>query len=304
MGYIGRFRSRSAAGFEVLAVLAISAVVLLPLLLGAAPASLSAQDLPGAFRRPGPDPDFLFQRPRMSIGVRGGVFLHGAGSDLFDFTEERFTIDRCDFLTVDLCAFRGLSFGIEGGLWLGSRTEVTLGLDGSRVTLSSEYRDFLEVVESDGTEEELPIRQTTQLREGPALSLGVRWYVFDRGERLGQFVWLPRSWNAFVSGGAGVTGYELTLGGDFVKEFVDGVGCEMTEEGCRISTERFTSGGHTFFPFLGAGFELTISDHTAFTVEGRYLWGSDELGRDFERDFIEPLDLSGARLTAGFSYRN
>ena len=290
MGHIGRFRSRSAAGFEALAILAISAVVLLPVLLGAAPASLSAQDLPGAFRRPGPDPDFLFQRPRISIGLRGGVFFHGAGSDLFDFTEERFTIDRCDFLTVDPCAFRGLSFGIEGELWLGSRTEITLGLDGSRVTLSSEYRDF---VEDDGSADGLPIRQTTRLREGPALSLGARWYVLDRGERLGQFVWLPRSWNAFVSGGAGVTGYELELRGDFVDEVDSG-----------ISAEQFTSGGHTFFPFLGAGFEFTISDHTAFTVEGRYLWGSDELGRDFERNFIEPLDLSGARLTAGFYYHN
>ena len=290
MGHIGRFRSRSAAGFEALAVVLTSAVVLLPVLLGAAPASLSAQDLPGAFRRPGPDPDFLFQRPRISIGVRGGVFFHGAGSDLFDFTEERFTIDRCGFLTVDPCAFRGLSFGIEGGLWLGSRTEVTLGLDGSRVTLSSEYRNF---VEDDGSADGLPIQQTTRLREGPALSFGGRWYVLDRGERLGQFVWLPRSWNAFVSGGAGVTGYELELRGDFVDEVDNG-----------ISTERFTSGGHTFFPFLGAGLELAISDHTAFTIEGRYLWGSDRLGRDFDRDFVEPLDLSGARLTAGFYYRN
>ncbi len=290
MGHISRFRSRSSTGFEALSVVATSAVILLPILLGAAPTSLTAQDLPGAFPRPGLDPDFLFQRPRVSIGIRGGMFLHGAGSDLFDFTEENFTIDRCDFLTVDRCAFRGPSFGIEGGLWLGSRTEVTFGLDGSRVKLSSEYRDL---VEDDGSADGLPIQQTTQLTEGPTLSLGTRWYVLDRGEQLSQFVWLPRSWNAFVSGGAGFTGYELKLSGDFVDE-VDNA----------ISTEQFTSSGHTFFPFLGFGIEITISDHAAFTVEGRYLWGSDELGRDFNRDFIEPLDLSGARLTAGFYYRN
>ena len=290
MGLISRFRSRSAAGFEALAVAATSAIVLPLVILGAAPASLSAQDLPGAFPRPGLDPDFLFQQPRISIGIRGGVFLHGAGSDLFDFTEERFTIDRCDFLTVDRCAFRGLSFGIEGGLWLGSRTELTFGLDGSRVKLSSEYRDL---VEDDGSADGLPIQQTTQLTEGPTLSLGARWYVLDRGEQLSQFVWLPRSWNAFVSGGAGVTGYELKLSGDFVDE-VDNA----------ISAEQFTSSGHTLFPFLGVGLEIIISDHAAFTVEGRYLWGSAELGQDFNRDFIEPLDLSGARLTAGFYYRN
>ena len=254
------------------------------------PVSLCAQDLPRAFGLPDPNPDFLFQQPRFSIGVRGGLFFHGASSDLFDFTEERFTIDRCDFLSVDTCAFRGVSFGAEGGVWLGPRAELTLGLDGSGVTLDSQYRDF---VEEDGTAEGQPIRQSTQLTEKPALSIGVRWYLADRGEQLGQFVWLPRSWNAFVAGGAGVTGYELTLWGDFVNE-VDSL----------ISPEKFTSSGHAFFPFLGAGFEYAFSNHAALVVEGRYLWGRDNLGRDFDQDFVEPLDLSGARLTLGLSYRN
>lgn len=254
------------------------------------PLSVFAQDLPGSFGRPTTDPDFLFEPPRFSIGVRGGLFFHGAGSDLFDFTEERFTIDRCTHLAVDTCAFRGISFGVEGGLWLGPRTELTLGLDGSRVTLDSEYRDL---VEDDGSAEGRPIRQTTRLGEGPVLSVGARWYIADRGEQLGQFVWVPRSWNAFLSGGGGVTGYELTLWGDFVDE-----------ADSSISTERFTSSGHAFFPYLGAGVEYGVSDHTALTVEGRYLWGRDDLGADFDRDFVEPLDLSGARLTLGLSYRN
>ena len=284
-----------------LAAVAVSASLLAPVLLGATPASILAQDLPSSFGRPDSNPDFLFQPPRFSLGVRGGLFFHGAGSDLFDFAEERFTIDRCDFLSVDPCAFRGVSIGVEGGIWLGSRAEAMIGLDGSRVTLGSEYRNL---VEDDGSEDGLPINQSTQLREGPALSVGARWYFFDRGERLGEFVWVPRSWNAFVSGGVGVAGYELTLAGDFVEEFVGQVPCEMTVEGCRISSEEFTSSGHTFFPFLGAGVELTISDHTALMLEGRYLWGSDTLGPDFESDFVEPLDLSGARLTAGFYIRN
>ncbi len=148
-------------------------------------------------------------------------------------------------------------------------------------------------MEDDGSTEGLPIRQTTRLTQGPALSLGARWYAFDRGERLGQFVWVPRAWNAFVGGGFGVTGYELRLWGDFVDEVDD-----------LISTERFTSSGHTFFPFLGAGVEVSVSDQTALTLEARYLWGSDQLSRDFGSDFLEPLDLSGARVTIGFFYRN
>jgi hypothetical protein len=253
------------------------------------PLSLCAQDLPESFGQPNPDPDFLFEPPRFSIGGRGGLFFHGAGSDLFDFTEEQFTIDRCIHLAVDTCAFRGISFGVEGGVWLGPRMELTLGLDGSRVTLDSEYR---ERVEDDGSAEGHPIRQTTRLGEGPVLSVGARWYVADRGEQLGQFVWVPRSWNAFLSGGGGVTGYELALWGDF--DDVDAL----------ISTERFTSSGHAFFPFLGAGVEYGVSDRTALTIEARYLWARDDLGVDFDRDFVEPLDLSGARLTLGLFYRN
>lgn len=251
---------------------------------------LEAQDLPVSFGRADPDPDFLFERPRFSVGVRGGVFLHAAGSDLFDFTEERFTIDRCHVLSVDPCAYRGVSFGAEGAVWIGNRVEITLGVDGSRVTLTSEYRDF---VEDDGSPEGVPIRQSTRLTEAPAVSVGARWYAFDRGERLGQFVWLPRSWNAFAGGGIGVTGYEVKLWGDFVDEVDD-----------LISTEQFVSSGHSFFPFLSAGLELSISDQTALVLEGRYLWASDGLGRDFGSDFVEPLDLSGVRLTAGFYYRN
>ena len=267
---------------------------------GAVPTALAAQDLPASFGRPDSDPDFLFEPPRFSIGVRGGVFAHGAGSDLFDFVEERFTVDRCDFLTVDTCAFRSLSLGVEAGLWLGSRVELLAGLDGSQVTLHSEYRDFVE----EGESGELAIRQTTKLSEWPTLSLGARWYVEDRGERLGRFVWVPRSWNAFLSGGLGITGYDLRLQGDFVAELVDGLPCETTEVGCLIYTERFDSSGTAFSPFLGVGVEIGISDHAAVMLEGRYLWGSDDLGRDFDTDFVEPLDLSGARLTVGLYYRN
>ncbi len=294
MERIYRSISRSAGGIPALSKVARSALLLLlPLFfafLVTPPAPLLAQDLPASFGRPDRDPDFLFKRPAVSIGVRGGAFFHGAGSDIFDFAEERFTIERCNFLSVDPCSFRGISFGIEGGVWLGSRAELTLGIDGSRVTLDSEYRDF---VEDDGSAEGLPVRQTTQFTRAPTVSLGARWYLHDRGEQLGQFVWLPRKWNFFLSGGGGISNYEFALEGDFIDE-VDN----------SISTARFVSDGNVFSPFLGAGLELASSSHTALMIEGRYLWGDHELGPAFERDFVEPLDLSGARLTVGVYYRN
>ena len=279
--------------------------VLLPLFPGGGGAPLRGQELPAAFGPPDPDPDFLFRQPRFSIGLRGGLFFHGAGSDLFDFTEERFTVNRCDFLTVDPCAYRGPAIGVDASIWIGPRAEIAVGLDGSWVSIDSEYRDF---TEDDGSDAGLPIRQTTRLNQGPTLSGGVRYYFRDRGERVGQFVWVPRRWNAFAGAGIGFSGHELTLSGDFVQEYaydwdagVD-VPCLEHPEGCLITTEDFVSEGHSFSPFLGAGFEMRLSPHTALMLEGRYVWGSHNLGRDFASDFAEPLDLSGARLTMGIYY--
>mgnify|MGYP003394605702 CR=1 FL=1 len=249
-------------------------------LLFVAATPLQAQDLPRSFGQVDPDPDFLFRAPRVSIGVRGGMFFHRANSDLYDFAEENLTVDRSDF--------RGGSFGVEGGVFVGPRLEVTFSIDGSNVGLGAEYRDL---VEDDGSAEGVPIRQMTELREGPAVSLGARWYLLERGESLGEFVWLPRDWNAFLGGGAGITGYDLELSGDFVSEG-DGV----------ISTERFASSGSDFFPFVSGGVEVGLSRRTALVVEGRYRWASAHPSRDFA-DLAEPLDLSGHRLTARLFFR-
>lgn len=244
------------------------------------PATASGQSLPPSFGSFEEDPDFLFREPRGTIGVRGGMFFHRADSDLFTFTEETFTLDRSDY--------RGLSFGIELSYWLGDRWEIGAAVDGSRVTLDSEYRDL---VEDDGSEDGLPIRQRTRLTEGPVFSAGGRWYFLERGNRLGQFAWTPSPWNGFVGGGAAASSYVLELSGDFVDE-TDGV----------ISTNEFRSSGTAFLPFLSAGVERSLSDRSTFVVEGRYFWGDRELSRDFV-DFVDPLDLSGLRLTAGIFLR-
>ena len=39
------------------------------------------------------DPDFLFDRPRGSVGVRGGWLFERAGSDLFTFVQEQLTVE-------------------------------------------------------------------------------------------------------------------------------------------------------------------------------------------------------------------
>ncbi len=239
----------------------------------------------GSSPLPGPggsgDRGFLFERPSVSLGLRAGLFVHRAGSDLYDFTTEKLTVDRSDF--------RGTSLGLEGTAWLGERTELLFGLDGSRVSLRSEYRAFLE---DNGDS----IQQTTNITHGPAFSAGLRWYVLPRGDALGCFIWVPRRWNAFLGGGAAFSAYEVSLEGDFVDER------DLT-----ISTAQLQSDGGAFLPFLSAGFELAMTPRVAVVLEGRYHWGDTDLGQDFQDDrgrpTFQPLDLSGARLTAGFYYR-
>jgi hypothetical protein len=234
------------------------------------PARIHAPVLPA-----GEDPGFLFQRPRVGVTVRGGMFFHRAGSDLYEhYLEEHFTLDRTDL--------QGIAVGAEVAAWIGARTEVALGMDGSRVTLRSESRDY---VEDDGS----PILQSTRITHGPAVSLAVRRYLLDRGEALGRFIWIPGAWNAFLGGGAAVTGYRFEQWGDFVNE-------ELF-----IVTDRIESEGAAFSPFLLGGMEARLTTRTALVLEGRYEWGSDDLGTEF-RGF-EPMDLSGTRLTAGLSYR-
>lgn len=222
------------------------------------------------------DPDFLFQQPRLSVGLRGGMFLHRAGSEIHDFTTDQFTLERSDF--------QGLSLGVEGTLWLTSQLELALGLDGSRLTRRSVDREWVDF--DDGSD----IRQTTRLRHGPSVSFGVRWFVRDRGQRLSDFVWLPSEWNAFVGMGGGVMGYRLEQWGDFVDE---------AEE--IIFNDRFESEGAAFFPYVSGGLEIGLTPRTSVTVESRYHWGKGDLARDFSA--FEPVDLAGLRLTAGLSYR-
>ncbi len=222
------------------------------------------------------DPDFLFQRPRVSLGIRSGIFLHRGDSELHEFTTDRFTLSSSDFI--------GMALGVEGGIWLDSRLELTFGVDGSRLTRRSSDREWVDY--DDGSE----IRQTTRVRHGPSASFGLRWYVRDRGERLSTFAWVPSRWNVFVGGGGGITGYRFEQWGDFVDE-VDEI----------IFNDRFASEGSAFFPYLSGGAELRLTPRAAVVVEGRYQWGRDHLSSDFG-DF-DPLDLAGARLTAGLSYR-
>lgn len=229
------------------------------------------------------DPDFFFGRPSVSLILRGGAFLPRAEGQFFDFVTRELTLDRDDF--------RSPAGGLEVGIWVGERLEVAGSFDLAAATRRSEFRDWLEET-PDG--ELIPIEQSTRLRHGPTLMLGLKAYPLARGDRLGEFVWVPNRLAPYVYGGIGGTRWKLEQWGDWVVT-------TGPDEGA-IFTEEFETDGFSFVAGLGGGLDVTLRPRVALTLEGRYMWGDGQMRRDFI-EFIQPLDLSGLRVTAGLSFR-
>lgn len=218
---------------------------------------------------------FLFEEPDFIIGVRGGLGLASANSDVFDFSREELTLDRSDF--------HGFSASGDLGVRLGSRVDLvgTVGYIG-RVA-SSESRRF------EGTDD-LPILQRTEFRRVP-LTAGLRIYPLSTGRRVGSHAWIPSQWTPYVGAAAGGMWYRFRQTGEFVDE-----------ESLDIFPDEFASSGWTPMAEGFAGVEYSLTPRFAVVAEGRYSWANADLSRAFEG--FEPIDLSGLALTVGLSIRN
>ena len=219
------------------------------------------------------DPDFLFERPRGSVGVRGGWLFERARSDLFTFVNDQLTVEPNDF--------DAPTFAVDLGLTAGSRTEAVFGVEFGGATIRSEYRDFVD-------NDRLPIEQETRLRQAN-LSGSLKFALTPRGQEVGSLAWVPNTVTPYVGAGAGVLWYEFDQTGDFV-DFLD----------LSVFSETFRSTGWTPSAHLFAGVDVKIARRLFLTGEGRYLWSQAELGPDFSS--FEPIDLTGFKLTAGVNY--
>jgi opacity protein-like surface antigen len=226
--------------------------------------------------------DFNLGRPTVTLTLRGGGFAPRAQGQFFDFAFDNFTLERRDL--------RGLAFGADVGVWVGNHLEVMASLDMAGVTRRTEDRDYVEPT----PQGDLPILQSTRLRYGPAVTAGVRVFPLGRGERVSQFIWIPDRVSPFLSAGLGGTGWKVEQEGDFVDD--------TSEEEPFIFTDRFGSDGISFTSFVGGGLEMTLTPRVALILDTRYVFGEGWMDRDFG-DFVQPLDLSGLRLTAGLSFR-
>jgi opacity protein-like surface antigen len=217
---------------------------------------------------------FLFREPRGTVGVRGGRTFARADSDLFDFVAEQLTIEDGDFDASTL--------GVDVALRWKPRLDLVLGVEYSRASVQSEFRDYVD-------QNDMPITQETRLTQLP-LTASVKYYLTPRGRRVGNYAWVPKSVAPYLGGGAGLVRYEFEQVGDFV-DFVD-----LSIFTTAVSAEGWASTLHAF-----AGLDLTLTPRLFLGLEARYAWGEGELGQDFV-DF-EPIDLAGLRTTAGLHVR-
>ncbi len=215
-------------------------------------------------------PDFLFGRPDGWVGIRTGRLFARAGSDWYRFVTDQLTIDRQDFAATDLSA--------DVGATLSRRVDVVAGLGFTSSAIGSEYRRFVD-------NNRLPINQDTRLRT-VGLTGSVRMALWNRGREVGQLAFVPRRVVPFVGAGGGALWYRLEQTGDFV-DFVD----------FSVFDSTFESRGWTPTLHVLTGVDVRVARRVIVTVDGRYQWAAAALNSTWV-DF-DPIDLSGARVTAG-----
>lgn len=250
------------------------------LLLLASPAFADDQDPPANSTQstsPAPPPDFMLGRPRATIGVRGGLFVASAKSDIFDFITDQLLLEKSDFNTG--------SFGAEIAVSVTPRFDIVTAFDINGVNRPTEDRDEEELLPN-GTR--VPIQSVTELRQ-MNLTASAKFSLVPRGRSVSRLAWIPTTFVPYVGAGAGYGKYTLRQNGDFA-DFVDH----------HIFSDTFQSEGWApTFQVLG-GSDIRIARRLLLSLEGKYSWSHADLSQDFV-DF-EPIDLGGFRFGAGIHF--
>jgi opacity protein-like surface antigen len=218
---------------------------------------------------------FLFQAPRLQLGLRAGVNIARANSQIFDFTTNQLTLDRSDFN----------AFSIAGdiGIRVIDAADVVLGFGYSSTSKLSEFRDYVD-------QDDLPIEQRTTFTQLP-LTLSGRFYLTRRGREVGRFVWVPAQVAPYVGVGAGVVRYEFRQTGSFV-DFQD----------LSVFDDTFESDGWTPVALVMAGLDYSLGPRVVLNGDVRYHFASADMNRDFT-SFSDGIDLSGLQLSLGVHFR-
>ena len=233
---------------------------------------------------PSPEPDFLFGRPRMSIGLRGLWHRARAGSDFYDFVNKELFVPRSPDNDHDNPDHGHLNFdapgiGFDFGYGVNTRLDMRIGVDYAYSLNESELRDY---IGSDG----LPYTQRTHLSQTDVRA-ELAFALAPRGRAIGQYAWVPSRVVPYVGAGLSFVRHDLRLAG----EFVDEIGYYEDE----FTSKGWGTGAHLF-----GGVDVRMTRHASLNAEVRHVEASAGLGDAFEG--FDPLDLGGLRISAGVRF--
>jgi hypothetical protein len=220
---------------------------------------------------------FLFKRPVGSFSLRGGYALANAGSDVFSESTRQLTLDKRDF--------SAFTWGGDISIAASPRTDLVFDGGFSSTSKPSEFRDF-----TDNNDD--PIQQSTKYRRVP-LSIGLKYYLADRGRSVGQFAYIPTKVAPYVGVAGGAMWYRFEQEGDFI---------DFNTDNLEVFSATLESSGWAPMAQGTAGLDYTIGPWLALTGEGRYQWARARLDPQVFEGF-QKIDLSGFTGTVGFKVR-
>jgi hypothetical protein len=223
---------------------------------------------------------FLFQRPKLSIGVRGGYQVPRAGGDLFTQTLDEFIPRGAD--TLSSLSFDAPYLGGEISFRPWERWDLAFGIGWTRSRAVSEYRRWVDNLND-------PIEQETtfQLITG---TLGAKYYLQDRGRRVGQLAWVPNRMAPYVGAGVGVASYEFRQIGDFIDTST-----------LEVLNDYQETGGEGLLGYGAAGVDFIVARNAIITAEARYTLSN--AGVDGSYVGFGNMDLSGLQLMLGLGFQ-
>ena len=220
---------------------------------------------------------FLFNKPSGSFSLRGGWAYALAGSDIFDETTSQLTLSKNDFSS--------LTFGGDISWFASPKFDLVFDGEFARTSKGSEMRDWVD-------NNDQPIEQTTKYRRVP-LTVGMRYYLTDRGHSVSNFAYIPSKYATYVGAGAGAMYYRFAQDGDFV---------DFQSQNLAVRRLTLESSGWAPMAHGMAGFDYSLGPWLALNTEARYQWARAELDPQVFEGF-EKIDLSGFSGTVGFKVR-
>lgn len=232
----------------------------------AAPQAASAQGGPG----------FLFDQPKVALGLRVGYVVPRISGQIFDDARSDYNLNRMDFATPYI--------GGEVAARVNERWDVALNVGWGLNETRSHYRDW---VDQDGFE----IEQDTRFQTVTA-TLGARYYFVDRGRTVGRFAWVPSAITPFVSAGVGLSWYDLEQAGDFI---------DFGSEDMEIVGDLVESSGTGAAAYASLGADVSLGKHFYLTGEVRSVLAGAQAGGQYA--LYDGVDLSGLQFITGLSLR-